>query len=54
MVLPNGFIFQDGLIGTTSVNRLNADGVTFDHPGKNAYTSEVEWSSENRMAPVVG
>jgi hypothetical protein len=54
MVLPNGFIFQDGLIGTTSVNRLNADGVTFDHPGKNAYTSEVEWSSENRMAPVIG
>jgi hypothetical protein len=54
MVLPNGFIFQDGLIGTTSVNRLDADGVTFDHPGKNAYTSEVEWSSENRMAPVVG
>jgi hypothetical protein len=54
MVLPNGFIFQDGLIGTTSVNRLNADGVSFDHAGKNAYTSEVEWSSENRMAPVVG
>ena len=54
MVLPNGFIFQDGLIGTTSTNRLNADGVTFDHAGKNAYYSEVEWSSENRMAPVVG
>jgi len=54
MVLPNGFIFQDGLIGTTSVNKLNADGVTFDHAGKNAYYSEVNWSSENRMAPVVG
>lgn len=54
MVLPHGFIFQDGLIGTTSVNRLNADGVTFDHSGKNAYYSEVQWSSENRMAPVVG
>lgn len=54
MVLPNGFIFQDGLIGTTSVNKLNADGVTFDHAGKNAYYSEVTWSSENRMAPVVG
>ena len=54
MVLPNGFIFKDGLIGTTSVNRLNADGVTFDHAGKNAYYSEVQWSSENRMAPVVG
>jgi hypothetical protein len=54
MVLPNGFIFKDGLIGTTSVNRLNADGVTFDHAGKNAYYSEVQWSSENRMAPSVG
>jgi hypothetical protein len=54
MVLPTGFIFKDGLIGTTSVNRLNADGMTFDHAGKNAYYSEVEWSSENRMAPAVG
>jgi hypothetical protein len=52
MVLPGGFIFQDGLIGTTSVNRVDADGVTFDHAGKNAYYSEVEWSSENRMAPA--
>ena len=52
MVLPDGFIFQDGRIGTTSVNRLDADGVTFDHAGNNAYYSEVEWSSENRMAPM--
>jgi hypothetical protein len=54
MVLPNGFIFQDGFIGTTSVNKLDADGVTFDHAGNNAYYSTVEWSSENRMAPAVG
>jgi hypothetical protein len=54
MVLPNGFIFQDGLICTTATNRVDADGVTFDHAGKNAYYSHVEWSSENRMAPVVG
>lgn len=52
MVLPGGFIFQDGFIGTTSTNHLDADGVSFDHPGKNAYYSEVEWSSENRMAPA--
>jgi hypothetical protein len=52
MVLPDGFIFTDGRIGTTSVNRLDADGVTFDHAGNNAYYSEVEWSSENRMAPT--
>src|SRR5262249_49519122 len=52
MVLPTGFIFQDGHIGTTSVNRIDADGVSFDHAGKNAYYAEVEWSSENRMAPA--
>ena len=50
MVLPGGFIFQDGKIATTSVNRVNADGVAFDHPGNNAYYAEVEWSSDNRMA----
>jgi len=54
MVLPDGFIFQDGRIGTTSVNKLDADGLTFDHAGNNAYYSEVEWSSENRMAPSEG
>jgi hypothetical protein len=54
MVLPGGFIFQDGKIATTSVNMVDADGVTFDHAGNNAYYSEVEWSSENRMAPTEG
>lgn len=54
MVLPNGFIFKDGYICTSSTNHVDADGVAYDHPGKNAYYSEVEWSSENRMAPVVG
>jgi hypothetical protein len=52
MVLPTGFIFQDGKICTTSVNKLDVEGVTFDHAGNNAYYSEVEWSSENRMAPA--
>lgn len=52
MVLPDGFIFQDGKICTTSVNRLDADGVSFDHAGNNAYYAEVEWSSQNRMAPT--
>jgi hypothetical protein len=51
MVLPGGFIFTDGKIATTPVNMVNADGVTFDHPGNNAYYSEVEWSSENRLDP---
>lgn len=54
MVLPDGFIFQDGRIGTTSVLKVDADGVTFDHGGNNAYYAEVEWSSENRLAPSEG
>jgi hypothetical protein len=52
MVIPKGFIFTDGHIATTSVNKVDADGVTFDHAGNNAYYAEVEWSSENRMAPA--
>ncbi|HUQ00746.1 MAG TPA: DUF1326 domain-containing protein [Aeromicrobium sp.] len=52
MVLPTGFIFQDGQICTSAVNEIDADGVSFDHKGNNAYYSEVEWSSENRLAPV--
>ena len=54
MVLPTGFIFTDGHIGTSTANRVSADGVTFDPAGHNAYYSEVEWSSENRMAPAPG
>ena len=52
MLLPDGFIFTDGKIATTSVNMVDVDGVSFDHAGNNAYYSEVEWSSENRMAPT--
>jgi len=52
MVMPDGFIFQDGKICTTTVNMVDADGVTYDHKGNNAYYSDVEWSSENRLAPT--
>lgn len=52
MVLPTGFIFTDGHICTTSVNEVDADGVTYDHKGNNAFYAEVEWSSENRLATV--
>lgn len=52
MVLPDGFIFQDGRIATSTTNMVNADGVTFDHAGNNAYYAQVEWSSENRLAPT--
>lgn len=54
MLLEDGFIFTDAVIGTTSSFRVEKDGVALSHPGKNAYLSDVTWSSENRMAPVVG
>jgi len=50
MVLKDGFIFQDGLIGTTSAFKIDVDGVTLSHPGRNSYLADVVWSSENRMA----
>jgi hypothetical protein len=49
MVLPTGFIWQDGKVCTTSANMVDVDGVQYDHKGKNAYYSEIEWSSENRV-----
>lgn len=49
LVLPGGFIFTDGKIATTAVNKIDADGVKFDHAGNNAYYAEVEWSSQNRL-----
>lgn len=52
MVLKDGFIFQDGLIGTTSTFKVDVDGVALSHPGRNSYLSDVEWSSENRLAPA--
>lgn len=54
MVLPDGFIFKDGRIGTTSVHKLDADGVSYDHANRNSYYSDIEWSSANRMAPGEG
>jgi hypothetical protein len=54
MVLPGGFIFKDGLICKSAVNTVDADGVKYDHSGNNGFYSEVEWSSENRMAPAAG
>lgn len=52
LLVPGGFIFQDAVIGTTARFHIDADGVTLDHPGKNSYLADVEWSSENRMAPA--
>jgi hypothetical protein len=52
LVLEDGFFFQDAHIGTTSELWLDADGVSFDHAGSNAYYSQVEWSSESRLKPA--
>jgi hypothetical protein len=54
LVIEDGFIFTDAVIGTTSAFTVDADGVSLSHPGRNSYLSKVEWSSENRMAPMVG
>lgn len=44
-VMPNGFIFTDALVGGTKTARVDADGVSFDCSGNNAYYSRVEWSN---------
>ena len=49
-VMPDGFIFKDGLVCTTRAARVDVEGVTFDHTGNNAYYAEVEWS--NAAVPV--
>ena len=54
MILEHGFIWEEAVVGTTSTFRIDADGVSLSHPGKNSFLSTVSWSSENRMAPVIG
>ena len=44
-VMPNGFIFTDALVAGTKTARVDADGVSFDCSGNNAYYSRVEWSN---------
>lgn len=45
MVLPTGFIWTDAQICSTSTFRVDAEGVSYDHTGNNAYYSRVEWSN---------
>ena len=49
-VMPTGFIFTDGLVGGTTTARADADGVSFDCSGNNAYYAHVEWSNANQPA----
>jgi hypothetical protein len=44
-VIPDGFIWKDGLICTSSTNRAKAGAVGFDHKGNSAYYAEIEWSN---------
>ena len=44
-VMPTGFIFTDGLVCSSAVNRADADGVSFDHSGNNCYYAHITWSS---------
>jgi hypothetical protein len=44
-VMPTGFIFKDGLVCNTKTNHVDADGVTYDYTGTNAYYAEVDWSN---------
>ena len=49
-VMPTGFIFTDGLVCSSAVNRADAEGVSFDHSGNNCYYAHVEWSSAEQPA----
>lgn len=49
-VMPDGFIFTDGLVAGTRTARVDAEGVSFDCSGNNAYYAEVEWSNAKQPA----
>ena len=45
MVLPTGFIWRDGNIAISGVNRSDVDGVKFDHAGHSAFADDIDWSN---------
>jgi hypothetical protein len=51
-VMPNGFIFTDGLVAGTTTARIDAEGVSFDCSGNNAYYAQVEWSNAGAAQAV--
>jgi hypothetical protein len=53
-VIPNGFLFRDGLACNTKANRASVEDISFDHSGNNAYYSHVEWSNAEVPATVAG
>jgi len=44
-VMPNGFIFKDGLVCNSKTNHVSVDGIQYDYSGTNAYYARVDWSN---------
>jgi hypothetical protein len=45
-VLPDGFLWKDGLAAKSKTNVSRVEGVEFDWTGQNAYFAKYEWSNE--------
>lgn len=45
-VLPDGFVWTDGLIAEAKKNVVDVEGVAFDWSGQNAYFAKINWSNE--------
>jgi hypothetical protein len=45
LVVPGGFIFEDGEIVNTAVCEVKADGLDFRHEGTNGFLSEVTYNA---------
>lgn len=54
MVLATGFIWKDGNISVSGVNKADADGVKFDHAGHSAFYAEIDWSNAAATGKVAG
>ena len=46
ITFPNGgLIWDDGDSGTTSILKVDYEGITFDHSGQSGIFASVEWSN---------
>ena len=46
ITFPNGgLIWNDGDSGTTSILKVDYEGITFDHSGQSGIFASVEWSN---------
>jgi len=45
-VLPDGFVWGDGLAAVAKRNVAKVEGVEFDWTGQNAYFAKISWSNE--------